>query len=189
METIGQTLDPFCIVLYQWTGVWTGVPPILDSFLGTLLLALLCVVIGEFTSSIAYLTNRKYLKGIQREMIQMHDLSMEAIGKKDKASYKAFNKQATEAYGKLFFNTTIFSAVFLWPAFFALGWIQYRFFEVELPLPLSLPIFGKSVGYTFVFILCYILNRILFQNIRERFPTFGMFKPFLMRLKKILARQ
>ena len=165
METIGHALDPLCMFLYCWTGVWTEVPPLLDSFLGTLLLSLLCVIIGEFTSSVAFMVNRKYLKGLQGEVVQIH---LETLQAKDEVSYKFLNRKANDAYGKLFCSTTIFSAASLLPAFFALGWIQYRFSGVELPLP----IFGKSVGYTFVFILCYILNRIFFKNIKGRIPYF-----------------
>ena len=96
------------------------------------------------------------------------DLSILAYKQGDKASYKALNKAATDAWGKNFFTMVAYSAGILAPIPFALGWMHTRFDEVKflLAYPLSL-IFGDTVGYTFTFILIYILSRIIFKYIRR----------------------
>jgi len=71
-----------------------------------------------------------------------------------------------DAFGRNFFNMVALYAASLWPIFFALAWMQYRFSEIEFP------IFGVSVGYAFTYFLMYVLARILFENIKHRLPYF-----------------
>jgi hypothetical protein len=164
--------DGFLILFYRITG-----DPLVDFFFGTAVLSFFCVFAGEFTLSLAIRFNRRQLDEMSREMIEKERLSMEAYQSGDKDSYKALNKQATDAWGKHFFTMAAYSAGILWPIPFALGWMQYRFYDVEFPLtfPLAL-VFGKSVGYTFIFIPLYIFCRILFKYIRPYLPYFRKVK-------------
>jgi hypothetical protein len=166
VEAIGRLLDPFCIALYWGTGV-----PILDYLMGTFLLALACVVIGEFTMSVLFRMNRPYLADQQGEMVRMHNLSLEALKNKDKAGYTACNMQANESHGKVFFNMVTLSAAALWPAFFALAWMQYRFQGVTL----EVAGLGLDLAYSGSFILMYILARILFKYLKPHLPYFRAF--------------
>ena len=58
------------------------------------------------------------------------------------------------------------SATFFWPAFFALGWMQYRFLDLEFPVPGL----GFSLGYIGIFIIIYIIAYMLFKQIKRRLP-------------------
>ena len=60
---------------------------------------------------------------------------MEALKAGDRPAYEAANKLANEAFSKSFFMQLTLSATFFWPVFFALGWMQYRFLEIEFPIP------------------------------------------------------
>ncbi|MFH1350820.1 MAG: hypothetical protein ABII26_07755 [Pseudomonadota bacterium] len=160
--------DSFLILFYRITGY-----SFFDYLIGTTILAFLCVVIGEISVSLALRFNKRYIDALTHEMTIKERMSMEAYEAGDRASYKALNKQATDAWGKRFFTMVAYSAGILWPIPFALGWIQSRFEGVEFPLsfPLSL-LFGKSVGYTFTFIPLYILVRIIFKYMRPWLPYF-----------------
>ena len=60
------------------------------------------------------------------------------------------------------------SATFLWPAFFALGWMQYRFLDLEF----HVPGLGFSLGYIGVFIIIYILAYVIFKQVKRRLPFY-----------------
>ncbi len=141
--------------------------------LGSASLAFMCVIVGELSVSLALKLNKPYIDMLGKEMRNKEQLSMIAHCFKDKTSYKALNKEATDAWGKHFFTMVAYSAGFLWPIPMALGWMQTRFGDVQFPLayPLSL-VFGETVGHSFAFIPIYILCRILFKYIRPFLPYF-----------------
>ncbi|MBE0466610.1 MAG: hypothetical protein IBX71_05225 [Candidatus Desulforudis sp.] len=156
-------LDQVLIVFYRITG-----SPAFDFLLGTFLVALLTVVIGEFTISIAYLVNRKHLQKLNARMVEMNNASVAALKSREKAEYKAKNKEANDAFGRVFFNAIALSAACLWPVFFALAWMQLRFVDVRLPVTFT----GLEANYVVVFLVAYILARILFGTLRPRLPYF-----------------
>jgi len=167
-DTIALQADSFLITFYRITGFG-----LIDYFIGTVILAFLCIVIGELSISLAIRFNKRYLDLMSRKMTEKETLALEAYRAGDKAGYKALNKEATDAWGKHFFTMVAYSAGILWPIPFALGWMQTRFSDVQFDLafPLSL-IFGKSVGYIFTFIPIYILCRIFFKYMRPHLPYF-----------------
>ena len=168
LDTLVLQADSFLIAFYRITGY-----SLLDYFIGTMFLGLLCVVVGEVSVSLAIRFNKRYLDSMSREMNEKERLAMAAYQAGNKDGYKALNKEATDVWGKHFFTMVAYSAGILWPIPFALGWMQTRFSGVEFDLafPLSL-IFGKSVGYIFTFIPIYILCRILFKYMRPHLPYF-----------------
>ncbi len=158
-----QVLDPALITLYRLTGY-----PLLDYYLGTFLLALLTVLVGEFTISLVFRVNRRHLEKLNSRYQDLSQLSAEALQRGDKENYKACNKEGNEAFGQLFFNKFGLSAASLWPIFFALAWMQERFSEIGLPLPWL----GWEINYFFFFLLCYILARIVFGKLKSKLPYF-----------------
>jgi len=160
--------DNFLIFFYRITGI-----PMADYFMGTFVLALLCVVVGEISVSLALRFNQRYIDEMTTEMEAKEKLSIEAYRVGDRFSYRALNKEATDAWGRRFFTMIGYSAGILWPVPCALGWMQTRFADVQFSLiyPLSL-VFGKTVGYIFVFIPLYILCRIIFKYLRPFLPYF-----------------
>jgi len=166
--------DSFMIYFYR-----IGDIPIFGYFFGTVILAFLCVIAGQFTLSISWLVNRKFLDRDNHEMVRMHNLSIQALIAKNKAAYTACNKGANDAFGKYFFSQIALSISSLWPVPFALGWMQTRFFHVDFLLPLNIPFVGNAVGYTFTFIPVYILTYILFGKIKNRLPYFSKIKEML----------
>jgi hypothetical protein len=158
-----QFLDPLLILLYRLSGY-----PLLDYYLGTFLLALLTVVVGELTISIVFRINRAHLDKLNARVEEMQALSEEALRLGDEKAYRAVNKEGNDAFGHLFFNKFGLSAASLWPIFVALAWMQERFAEIGLPLPWT----GWEINYVFFFLLCYILARILFGQVKRHLPYF-----------------
>lgn len=164
-NTFTLLLDAIFIAPYRW------LPWAEPAFwLGTAVLSMWCIVAGEFSGALVYLWNRDFYDNQQREMVRMHNLSVEAIRHKDKATYKASNRWANEYFGKVFFSGAALFAVSLWPVPFALGWLEGRFNGIEL---YHVPVGGWPLGYAFVFFMTYIPLRILFSRVRDRVPFFS----------------
>lgn len=147
MHPLYLFLDPYLIWFYRLTGSASA-----NFLLGTFVVAVLTLLVGEFTSYLAWLAVRRHIEPITNEARKYQELSMEALKGGDRPAYEAANKLANEAFGKSFFMQLALSATFFWPIFFVLGWMQARFAEVELPLPFL----GWSPGYLGVFLILYI---------------------------------
>ncbi len=161
MPPFFQWLDPYLIWGYRITGHARA-----DFLLGTLAAAVLALLVGEFTSCLASFLVRRRYQEVAGEAKRYQDLSMEALRSGDRPAYEAANQVANEAFNKSFFMQVALSATFFWPAFLILGWMQYRFLEVEFPLPFV----GFSLGYIGVFILLYIPVYILYKQTKRRLP-------------------
>jgi hypothetical protein len=145
---------------------------------------LFSVTLGELTISLALRFNRRHVEEISGNMVRANNLSIMALKAQDKMSYKACNDRANDAFGKYFFNMIAYSASSLWPAFFALAWMQMRFKDVEFPIFGPLGMILPSMGYFLVFLLCYILARVIFKNIRRYLPYFGSVQKMLDEAQK-----
>ena len=157
-------LDPYLIWFYRIPdNAYVGF------FLGTFILALICVLIGEVTLAVVSRLAGKHLDTVAAETLKYQDLSIEAAKAGDKVSYKAANKLANEAFGKSFFSLAAVSMARLWLAPFALAWIQYRFFEVEFPIPFT----GFSVGYIAPFIVLYLVAYQIVKRLKRQLPYFS----------------
>lgn len=178
MHPLYLWLDPGLIWLYRITG-----HAYVDFFFGTFVLALAAVIIGELTISLAYLANRRAIDKTTGEVVRYNNLSVDAVIAKNKNAYTASNKLANDAFGKSFFMQIALSTAFLWPIPFALGWMQYRFSEVEFRLPGT----EISVGYIAVFILLYIAAYLLFRRVKYRVPYFRKIREMLDARKTSLA--
>jgi hypothetical protein len=152
-------LDPYLIWFYRLpSNAYAGF------FLGTFVLALLCLILGEITLILGYRLAGKRLEGLTAESLKYQDLSIEAAKAGDKASYKAANRMANEAFGMSFFSQMALSMARLWPIPFALAWMQQRFLEVEFFLPAT----NFSVGFIAVFIVLYIAAYFLVKQVKYR---------------------
>jgi hypothetical protein len=141
---------------------------ILGYYLGTLVLSLVCVIVGKYSISLAYHLNKNNIVRDNNEVTHFQSISITALKSGDKAAFKASNSVANDAFGKLYFSQIALAASYLWPVFVALGWMQYRFSEVTFRLPLQIPGFGNTVGYTVTFLFCYILIRLFVKKIRSK---------------------
>jgi hypothetical protein len=168
-------MDPVLTNLYRLTGY-----PLADYLVGTFLLAMLAVVVGEFTISIVFKVNRRHLDQLNIKYEKLKQLSEEALRQGDKASYVAVNKEGNDAFGHLFFNKFGLSAASLWPIFIALGWMQGRFADIGLPLPF----FGWEINYFLFFLLNYIPARVLFSRLKRRLPYFRSVHETLLSYEK-----
>ncbi len=164
--TILSIIDPVLIAPYR---IFSGSPD-LSFWFGTMILATGCIVLGEASMALVYLINRKYYARLNREMIRMHNISVDAIKQKNKSVYKSANSWANEYFGKVFFAQAALFAVSLWPLPFALGWMQERFSGITIA---TIPGIGWDLEYPFAMIGGYIVLRILFSRIRHRIPLFS----------------
>lgn len=169
-DPIYAYVDPFIIWSYRITG-----HPFIDFLIGTFLVGLCAVAIGEFTISLAFLANRKTIDKNSDEVVRYQNLSVDALEAQNKSAYTAANKLGNDAFGKSFFLQIALSTAFLWPAPFALGWMQYRFSEVEFRVIFT----DHMVGYPFVFFPLYVAAYLVFKRFKYRIPYFR-------RIKKIL---
>jgi hypothetical protein len=165
MDVLAHLLNRICEPLYHLTGI-----PYLDFILGTFSLAFFSAVLGQAAGALVGRINRRSLQGLHDEMAHFHGLSMEALQAQDTASYNAFNIAATDAYGKAFFNQAAPSAALLCFPLLALGWMQYRFSELEILLPFPVPLLGESVGFFSMFVLLYVLAMVFVRNLKGVIP-------------------
>lgn len=163
MDAVFEFLDPYFIWFYRLSGYTFA-----DFLFGTFVLGFMAVIIGELTISVAFLFSRRRIDRVNEEVVRYQNLSQDAFTVGDKATYKAANKLANDAFGKSFFMQFGFSAAFLWPVFFVLQWMQTRFGEVEFPF-LSL---DYTVGYACIFIPLYVAAYLGFKRIKGRLPYF-----------------
>jgi len=166
--TLYLWIDRFLVFFYRLVD-----NPILGYYIGTGALCLMCVTIGQLTLATSFLWNRRSIDHDNQEMVHMHNLSVKALLAKDKKAYKLCNKEANNAFGKVFFSQIAMSISSLWPVPFALAWMQTRFGDVSFELPVKLPLIGDTVGFLFTAIPIYILMYILFGKIKSRLPFFG----------------
>ena len=155
-------IDGLLIALYRISG-----NPIADFFTGTLLLAAFSVAVGELTMRLLMRVNRSHMQRLDKELAQKHELSVQAAQAGDGTAYRHINREANDAFGRVFFNMFTFSAASLWPAFLALAWMQTRFMSIEFPVAFSIPFLGNRVSYVFIFLMTYILARVAFSNIKR----------------------
>jgi len=167
MHPVYLYLDPYLIWFYRLSGSAE-----VNFLLGTLALAVLSLLVGEFTAFLASFIVRRRFEQVAGEAKRYQDLSMEALKSGDRPAYEAANQVANEAFGRSFFMQVALSATFFWPIFFALGWMQYRFLEIAFPLPFI----GFSLGYTGVFVILYIAAYVIFKAVKRRMPYFRRLK-------------
>lgn len=162
MHPVYLFLDPYLIWFYRITGRVA-----VDFLLGTLALALLTLLVGEFTSWLASLAVRRHFAEVAADAKKYHELSLEALKAGDRPAYEAANQVANDFFSKSFFMQMALSATFFWPIFFSLGWMQYRFLGVEFPIPGT----GWSLGFIGIFIILYVLAYFLIKQVKRRVPV------------------
>ncbi|MBG0774825.1 MAG: hypothetical protein H0S85_00130 [Desulfovibrionaceae bacterium] len=162
LSSLYIALDTALIAPYRLTG-----SSVAGFWLGTAVLDVWCVLLGELTMAGVYLWNWRHYDSQNRAMVRMHNISVRAIAMGDKTAYKAGNKLANEEFGKCFFAQMALFATSLWPMPFALGWLATRFSGVDIHLAGSF-----DVGYAFVCIGLYIPLRIAFSRVKTRLSLF-----------------
>jgi len=160
--SVYQFLDPWFIWAFR-----IGDNPYLGFAVGLLWLCLLTTIIGELCMAGVYFLNRKHFAAINQNMVRHHNLSLQALGAKDKAAWKACNSIANDAFGKNFFSRIALFASSLWVVPFAIGWLSFRFGSVDFVLP-----YLGEVGVSFLFIPAYIVIRVLFCRAKPVLPVF-----------------
>jgi uncharacterized MAPEG superfamily protein len=156
--------DLILISPYRWLE-----NPVAGFLLGTLVLSLWCVLVGKMTGLVVGMINRFHMGSLERETVKMHNLSLKAILSRDKASYTACNREANEAFGRYFFAQLAAGAATLWPVPFALAWMETRFREVTFPLSYPLSLITPAAGHLGIFLLWYVLLRMLLKNLSPEF--------------------
>src|SRR4030042_6370218 len=167
MHPVYLYLDPYLIWFYRLAGSAE-----VNFILGTLALAVLSLLVGEFTSFWASFIVRRHFEQVTGEAKRYQDLSIEALKAGDRPAYEGANKLANEAFGKSFYSQVALSATFVWPIFFTLGWMQHRFLEVAFPLPLV----GFSFGYIGFFLILYITAYFVLKPVKRRMPYYRRIK-------------
>ncbi|MBF0528744.1 MAG: hypothetical protein HQK55_05630 [Deltaproteobacteria bacterium] len=163
MEIYYQLMDLWLMPVYRFPDA-----AILGFYSGTVIIAMACVLGGDAALNIVLRLDHQRLTELTAEVTKLHNLSIAALEAGDGDSYRACNKLANEAFGRLFFLQAAWSMASLWPLPFALAWLQYRFGEVDFPLVWL----GWRLNYFGVFLIMYILVRIIYKRLRPRLPFF-----------------
>ena len=163
---IYQFLDPWLIWAFR-----TSSNAYVGFAIGLFWVCLAATVIGELCMAGVYFLNKKHFASVNREMVDHHNLSVHALGAKDKGSWKACNSIANDAFGKNFFARIALFASSLWLVPISIGWLSYRFGGVDF----TVPVLG-AVGPAFIFIPAYILVRVLFSYSKPWLPFFRTIK-------------
>ncbi len=161
MPSFYQVLDPYLIWFFRLTGR-AG----LDFVIGNFVLAIICLVLGEATLYVVFQFSRKRLAEKIEEADKYQNLSIEALKAGNREAYEAANKLANEAFGRSFMHQLALGGAFLWPVFFALAWLQYRFLELEFPIPGT----DWSLGFIGVFIFTYATGYLLLKKTMRNLP-------------------
>lgn len=160
--TVYHAIDSWMIWAFR-----TSDNPYIGFAIGILWVCFVTTLIGELCIAAVYFMNKKHFAKLNNDMVANHNLSLKALCVKDKTAWKACNSIANEAFGKNFFSHIALFASSLWVVPFGLGWLSYRFGEVEF----LVPIIGE-VGPPFLFIPAYILFRYLFSKAKPWIPFF-----------------
>ena len=160
-------LDPWFIAPFRLLS-----SPAAGYLLGVVILALQCIIIGDLSATLVTWFNRQYIRKIQGEMTRHHDLAEMALMQGDKESYKAVNRQALDAFGHSFSLGAAIFCVSIWPMPYALAWLNLRFADAPLELPVSLPLVGNELGYFPSFLLLYIVVRMVYSLLMKNFSWY-----------------
>jgi len=161
-ESLNIFLDPYFIWVFRLPETpWIGFA------LGVAFLCLLTTVIGELSMAGIYFFNKEHFAEHNREMVRHNNMSLRSLLVKNKEGFKALNKRANDEFGKNFFSRIALFGASLWPAFFIMGWLDFRFAEVDFTVP-----WVGLVGPGFFFVPAYIVTRILFEKNKKRIPLF-----------------
>jgi hypothetical protein len=171
METILTLvfLDQWLIAPYRLLESAT-----LGYVLGTSVLILQCVCLGDLAMLGVSAIHRRRLSELRTDMDRHHTLSEEALRQGDKESYKAVNKQGLEAFGYSFSLGGALFCISLVPVPFALGWMHLRFHEA----PIELPVLGISLNYFASFLLLYITIRVIYGKLVKHIPLYRRIRSF-----------
>jgi hypothetical protein len=162
-------LDPWLIAPYRLVD-----HAVLGYFLGTTVLTLYVVALGDMSMLAVSAVNRGRLRELKKDMDHHHSISELALRQGDKESYKAVNKQGLEAFGYFFSLGGALFCVSLWPMPFALAWMDLRFANA----PLELSFLNISMNYFASFLLLYIPIRVFYGNIVKRIPLYRRIRSF-----------
>jgi len=161
-NAVYEFLDPWMIWAFR-----TSDNPYIGFAMGILWICLVTTLVGELCIAGVYFLNKKHFAKINCEMVSHHNLSIKALGAKDKTAWKACNSIANDAFGKNFFSHMALFTASLWVVPFALGWLSYRFSTVDFVVP-----YLGEVGPPFILIPSYILFRYLFCKAKPWLPVF-----------------
>ncbi len=161
MTEIYTLLDSFLIAPFRLPS-----SAVFGLWLGCAILAFYCTLLAEGIYLLFMTVHKKYYHGLSDDTMHYHKLSMKALHSGNKEAYLAANKLAHDKFGKSFFAKASVSMAAVAPVPFALNWLSLRFEGIDVH---TIPFTEKSVGYVFVFLILYIVERIAFSKFRKRF--------------------
>ncbi|MEW5774278.1 MAG: hypothetical protein AB1916_12230 [Thermodesulfobacteriota bacterium] len=174
MQDLLLLLDPWLIAPYRLPE-----SAVAGFCLGTALLCLYCVLLGDAAYLGVLALNRRRMAAFKAEMERQNELAETALKLGDKESYKAVNKQALDAFGHSFsLGAAVFTSSLL-PLPFALAWMNLRFAAAAPELPFALPLAGREPGYLFYFLILYIPVRLVYARTMHRLGPYRRLKAAL----------
>ena len=152
-------IAPFRLPASPYVGMW----------LGAAVLAFWCLLLGELTSAVLFFAQHRRFSRMHDDMVRYHNLSVDALHAGNKEAYLAANTLAHETFGNGFFAQAAAGLASIWPLPFALAWMAQRFEGITIYAVGS----SYELGYVFVLLSAYLIERLLFARIRRRLPLFA----------------
>lgn len=174
MQTIFVFIDSILIQPYRTIDY----APLAFLF-GTWILTLWCIALGDILHIVVSRMNKKRLISLQKSMRHYHILSEKALAFGDKASFKAVNAQAHDAFGHYFsFGAALF-CVSVSPIPFAMAWLDGRFVGLTPIFAWDIWIIGQQPSGIFWFLLLYIPSRMVYSRTINRYVWYTSLRPLI----------
>lgn len=155
--------DAALIAPFRWFS-----PPEAGFVVGILLLCVYSVGLGRLGADTLARVQRPLSVKHEAEAARRSDLAMQALLHQNKDAYLAQNRLAKDAYGHSTALAVGRVTASLCPAVAALAWLDLRFRDVPLALPVAIPGLGDTVRYPFYFIPAYFAVRLLWHALAQR---------------------
>lgn len=152
-------LDSMAIAPFRWIA-----DPIAAFWVGSAVLALVCLVLGQVTTKLALWGNGALMRGHVRDASRYQKTSLDMIKAGQPGDYSGVNRLANEAFGKAFFLGVALGAAGLWPLFFAAAWMELRFSEVRIPVGIG----AWNLAHVAPLLLTYAVMRVSFGLVGKR---------------------
>ena len=132
-------------------------------WLGTALLCLWAVLVGDITYRTVKRFNKKIMHERNEEMMSWQNIAMNALKAGNKEVFTGANKLANDAFGRSFFMQLAMGMASLWTAFLGAAWLQARFQGVPVPVPYTDWEFRWLPSY----VVMYIVIRISYAGLMK----------------------
>lgn len=147
--------------------------PLPAFWLGSVVLAGVCVMLGQLSLKVATAVNGRLMEGHVGDASRYQETSLSLLRAGHGDRFKGVNQLANEAFGKAFFLGVAWGAASLWPLFFAAAWLEMRFSGMRIPLGIG----EITLSHVAPLLLAYVALRVIIGWMPHRLMSLWAQKP------------